>query len=140
MVRLATWVGTACICACLALASAAAARTRRLYIAVGDSVTNSGVPGAGWVDLYYRYLQAETHGGATRFVRLSSGTSGLMLQRGGGVDQTIKLIDEPSNTIAASRSIRRSVPTGPRTAPASRSRSQWASSMLARAPAGRCGR
>jgi lysophospholipase L1-like esterase len=100
MARLAACVAVVVLGVGLLCAPGAGARTPRVYIAVGDSVTNSGPIGAGWVDLYYRYLQADTNGGATELTKLSSGTSGLMVQPGGGVDQVIKLIDKSSNVIA----------------------------------------
>jgi TolB protein len=94
MARFAACLGL-CFCLGLVAAPAAGARTQRVYIAAGDSVTNSGFPGIAWADFYYRYLQADTNGGATEQVRLSSN-----FVSGGDIDGVVKLIDAPSNVVA----------------------------------------
>jgi hypothetical protein len=86
-----------CLCLGLVAIPAAAARTQRVYIAAGDSVTNSGFPGlGGWADIYYRYLQADTNGGATEQMRPPFSS----LVAGGDLDRVLDLINAPSNVVA----------------------------------------
>jgi GDSL-like Lipase/Acylhydrolase family len=79
----------------------ATASAQRLYLALGDSVTvGPGGPQAGFVERYYQFLNAPSHGGLDRLSNLAIAgeTSTSMRNPGGQLDRAVAAIDGPSDT------------------------------------------